>query len=314
MLQKQALRMSNPRMSNSMKISALGILLSLFVPLQAVSAQPVLEKVAKTGVLTAGTSKDAFPLAYADEKGQLVGYSVNMLQLIKTQVEKELKRPITLKLVALSPGERIPKLQSGEVDLVCDSSSFTWERDKLIDFSVSYGITGTRLLVKRETSIAGPESLVGKRIGALPKTTNEDAIRRAQPKAQIVLFKDRADGYKALQEGKIDGFAGDGLLLEGWLQKTANTKSYQVDGYPYSKEGIACMVPENNSKLLDRTNYALMSFMQGFVSNKPSALSIFDKWFGPNSAVPLNQDLRNLVKESMQSILDLREEIPDSNV
>jgi polar amino acid transport system substrate-binding protein len=104
------------------------------------------------------------------------------------------------------------------------------------------------------------------------------------------------------------------LLLEGWLQKTANTAGYQVDGYPYSKEGIACMVPENNSKLLDRTNYALMSFMQGFVSNKPPSVSVFDKWFGPNSAVPLNQDLRNLVKESMQSILDLREEIPDSNL
>jgi polar amino acid transport system substrate-binding protein len=309
MLQKRALRMSN-----SVKLSAVGTILSLLVPLQAACAQTVLEKVAKTGVLTAGTSKDAFPLAYADDKGQLIGYSVDMLQLIKTQVEKELKRPITLKLVALSPGERIPKLQAGEVDIVCDSSSFTWERDKLIDFSVSYGITGTRLLVKRGTSFVGPESLVGKRIGALPKTTNEDSIRRTQPKAQIVLFKDRADGYKALQEGKIDGFAGDGLLLEGWLQKTANTKNYQVDGYPYSKEGIACMVPENNSKLLDRTNYALMSFMQGFVSNKPSSISVFDRWFGPNSAVPLNQDLRNLVKESMQSILDLREEIPESSL
>jgi polar amino acid transport system substrate-binding protein len=309
MLQKKALRMSN-----SLKISAVGTILFLLVPFQAVCAQTVLEKISKTGVLTAGTSKDAFPLAYADGKGQLVGYSVDMLQLIKTQVEKELKRPITLKLVALSPGERIPKLQAGEVDIVCDSSSFTWERDKLIDFSVSYGITGTRLLVKRGTSFAGPESLVGKRIGALPKTTNEDSIRRAQPKAQIVLFKDRAEGYKALQEGKIDGFAGDGLLLEGWLQKTANTAGYQVDGYPYSKEGIACMVPENNSKLLDRTNYALMSFMQGFVSNKPPSVSVFDRWFGPNSAVPLNQDLRNLVKESMQSILDLREEIPDSNL
>jgi polar amino acid transport system substrate-binding protein len=313
MLQKQALRMSHPRRSNALKIPALGILLSLFLPLQVVSAQTVLEKIAKTGVLTAGTSKDAFPLAYADDKGQLVGYSVDMLQLIKGQIEKELKRPITLKLVALTPGERIPKLQSGDVDIVCDSSSFTWERDKLIDFSVSYGITGTRLLVKQGTAFSGPESLVGKRIGALPKTTNEDSIRRAQPKAQIVLLKDRAEGYKALQDGTIDGFAGDGLLLEGWLQKTSN-KNFQVDGYPYSKEGVACMVPENNSKLLDRTNYALLSFMQGFVKNKSASISVFDKWFGPNSTVPLNQDLRGLVKESMQSILDFREEIPDGNL
>jgi polar amino acid transport system substrate-binding protein len=308
MLEKQVLYKSHP-----LKYSALGILLALLVLPQSASAQTVLEKIAKTGVLTAGTSKDAFPLAYTDDKGQLVGYSVDMLQLIKGQIEKELKRPITLKLVALTPGERIPKLQAGDVDVVCDSSSFTWERDKLIDFSVSYGITGTRLLVKRGTALTGPESLVGKRIGALPKTTNEDSIRRAQPKAQIVLFKDRAEGYKALQDGKIDGFAGDGLLLEGWLQKTSN-KGFQVDGYPYSKEGVACMVPENNSKLLDRTNYALLSFMEGFVKNKPSSITVFDKWFGPNSVVPLNQDLRGLVKESMQSILDFREEIPERDL
>jgi polar amino acid transport system substrate-binding protein len=307
-MQKQALLTFNP-----LKILTSGVLLALFVPLHSASAQTVLEKVAKTGVLTAGTSKDAFPLAYANEKGQLVGYSIDMLQLIKGQIEKELKRPITLKLVALTPGERIPNLQSGAVDIVCDSSSFTWDRDKLVDFSVSYGITGTRLLIKRGTTLEGPESLVGKRIGALPKTTNEDSIRRAQPKAQIVTLKDRAEGYKALQDGKIDAFAGDGLLLEGWIQKTANTAKFQVDDYPYSKEGVACMVAENNSKLLDKTNYALLSFMQGFVKDKPPSVTIFDRWFGPTSVVPLNQDLRSLVKENMQNILDMREELPDSS-
>jgi polar amino acid transport system substrate-binding protein len=307
-MQKQALLTFNP-----LKIIASGVLLALFVPLHSASAETVLEKVTKTGVLTAGTSKDAFPLAYANEKGQLVGYSVDMLQLIKGQIEKELKRPITLKLVALAPGERIPNLLSGAVDIVCDSSSFTWERDKLVDFSVSYGITGTRLLIKRGTTLEGPESLVGKRIGVLPKTTNEDSIRRAQPKAQIISFKDRAEGYKALQDGKIDGFAGDGLLLEGWIQKTSNTANFQVNDYPYSKEGVACMVPENNSKLIDKTNYALLSFMQGFVKSKPPSVAIFDRWFGPTSVVPLNQDLRSLVKDNMQNILDMREELPDGS-
>jgi polar amino acid transport system substrate-binding protein len=296
----------------NLRIAILGTLCALILP-QVATAQTVLEKVAKTGVLTAGTSKDAFPLAYADKNGQLVGYSVDMLQLIKTQLEKDLKRPITLKLVALNPADRIPKLQSGEVDLACDTSSFTWERDKAIDFSVSYGTTGTNLLTKRGSSLTGPEALIGKRIGALPKTTNESAIKQAQPKAQIVLFKDRSEGYKALQDGKIDAFAGDGLLLAGWLQSSGNSKNFEVAGASYSKEGIACMVPENNSKLLDSVNYSLMSFMQGFVRGKQKDVSIFDKWFGPKGAVPLNADVRAQVKENLQFILDLREEVPDSS-
>jgi polar amino acid transport system substrate-binding protein len=307
MLQKRAL--AKPL---NLRIALLGTLCALTLP-QVASAQTVLEKVAKTGVLTAGTSKDAFPLAYSEKNGQLVGYSVDMLQLIKAQLEKDLKRPITLKLVALNPADRIPKLQSGEVDLACDTTSFTWERDKVIDFSVSYGTTGTHLLTKRGSTLSGPETLIGKRIGALPKTTNEAAIKRAQPKAQLILFNDRTEGYKALQDGKIDGFAGDGLLLAGWLQSSGNAKNFEVDGYPYSKEGIACMVPENNSKLLNTVNYALMRFMQGFVRSKQKDVSTFDKWFGPNGAVPLNTDARAQVKENLEFILDLREEVPDSS-
>jgi polar amino acid transport system substrate-binding protein len=298
--------------SLALQIATLGTIFALIVP-QVVSAQTILEKVAKTGILTAGTSKDAFPLAYADKTGQLTGYSVDMLQLIKARLEKELKRPITLKLIALSPAERIAKLQSGEVDLTCDTSSFTWERDKSVDFSVSYGTTGTHLLVKKGSPLEGPETLIGKRIGALSKTTNEVAIRRAQPKAQVILFNHREEGFKALQEGKIDGFAGDTLVLAGWVQKTGNTKDFEVDGYAYSTEGIACMVPENNSKLLDTVNYSLVRFMQGFVNGKPKDVATFDKTFGPNGAIPLNQDARELVKENLQFIVNLREAVPESD-
>jgi polar amino acid transport system substrate-binding protein len=297
---------------NLLKISVAAASLFLLIPLKPVCAETVLDKVAKTGIFTAGTSKDSFPFAYADDNRQLSGYSVDMIKLIKVQLEKTLKRPVRLKLVALTPEERIAKLQSGDIDIVCDSASFTWERDQLIDFSSSYGFTGTRLMVKRGTALPGPESLVGKRIGVLPKTTNEDSIRRVQPKAQIVLFKDSTEGYKALQEGKIDGFAGDGLLLKGWLKKTANTENFQVENYAYSKEGIACMVPENNSKLLDKTNYALLSFMQGVVQNKPSSMAIFDKWFGPNSFIPLNPDMKAVVTQKFQGILEVREAVPEN--
>ena len=277
-------------------------------------AQTVLEKVAKTGVLVGGTSKDAFPFAFRDEQKQLVGYSIDMMQLVKAQLEKELQRPITLELVALDPDERIPKLQMGEVDLVCDASSFTWERDKEVDFSVSYGLTGTRLLVKNDSEIWDPASLAGKRVGALPKTTNELAIRKAQPKVEVVLISDRAAGYAALTEGKIDAFADDGVLLTSWQQRSPNAKDYQVVGYPYSQEGIACMLPENNSTLQGAVDLALVRYMQGFLAQKPAYTAIFDRWFGPQGASPLTQDLRNLVTETMQLVLDFKQELPEDEI
>ena len=201
-------------------------------------AEKVVEKITRTGKLTAGTSKDALPFAYRDDQGELVGYSVDLLELITRQLEQEYNQEIELELVALQPKERIPQLIAGKVDIVCDASSFTWKRDRQIDFSFSYSSTGTRLLTTPENDFWEAESLKDKRIGALAKTTNERTIRRIQPQAEIILFKDRAAGYEALQQGEIDAFTSDGILLESWLQTIPNPEDFRIVG-DFSREGIA---------------------------------------------------------------------------
>ena len=275
-----------------------------------VSAETVVEKIARTGTLTAGTSKDALPFAYRNEQGKLVGYSIDILELITSQLEEKLGQEIDLELVALQPKERIPRLMDGKVDIVCDASSFTWERDRLIDFSFSYSSTGTRLLTKKGNDFWSAESLVNKRIGALAKTTNEQAIKRAQPLAEIKIFKDRADSYQALIQGEIDALASDGILLESWLQTIPNPEDFEVVG-DYSREGIACMVAENNSQFLNTINYTLVEFMQGFLDNRPEYVAIFERWFGAQGILPLTQDLRNIMIDNMLLLIDFTEQISD---
>ncbi len=295
-------------------IAILSLTLTAAMP-SVVKAETVMQKVSRTGVLTAGTSKDALPFAYSDNQGKLSGYSVDMLNLIKQQLEKELGKKIQLKLVALTPAERIPKILNRQVDIVCDASSFTWERDRKVDFSLSYGVTGTQLLVKSGSNLGSPESLIGKKVGVLAQTTNERAIKQAQPQAKLVYLKTRAEGFAALEQGKIDAFSSDSILLEGWLQKAKNPDEFAiVPDRPYSREGIACMVPENNSKFLDTVNYSLVKFMQGFVNGQSQYVSIFDRWFGPKGAVLLNRDLRDLVVETMQLVIEFREDIPKDDL
>ncbi len=297
-------------MSKKIAIATLTLLLTAALPGVA-SAETVMQKVKRTGVLTAGTSKDAFPFAYKNKEGQLIGYSVDMLKLIQQQLEKELGKKIQLKLVALPPAGRIPNIVNRKVDIVCDASSFTWERNKNVDFSFSYGATGTNLLVKKTSNLGEPKSLIGKRIGVLAKTTNEQAIKQAQPQAKLVYLKDRWQGYTALQQGKIDAFADDGILLEAWLARKQNFNSYKVvPDRPLSREGIACMVPENNSDFLDTVNYTFYGFMQGFVNNESRYVTIFDRWFGERGAIPLNRDLRELTVETMRIVIDSHQDIP----
>ncbi|QSV68406.1 MAG: amino acid ABC transporter substrate-binding protein [Aphanizomenon flos-aquae DEX188] len=291
-----------------------GLILSAIMPGVA-SAETVIEKVARTGVLTAGTSRDALPFAYSDSQGKLTGYSVDMLGLIQQQLEKESGKKIKLKLVAVTPSERIPKIINREVDIVCDASSFTWERDKKVDFSISYGVTGTQILIKKNSNLGSPESLINKRVGVLSGTTNEQVIKQIQPQAKLVYLRTRPEGFAALEQGKVDAFASDSILLEGWLQTAKNQDSFAiVPPRPYSREGIACMVPENNSKFLNSVNYSLVKFMQGFVNNNPKYVAIFDHWFGYQGVVYLNRDLRDLAVETMQLMIEFHEAIPQKDL
>ena len=280
----------------------------LVVPSPSAIAETVLEKIERTGKLTAGTSKDALPFAYRNEAGELVGYSIDILKLIVEELESELEREIELELVALQPKQRIPELIDGEVDIVCDASSFTWERDRQVDFSFSYSSTGTRLLTSKDNDFWSAESLKGKRIGAIAKTTNEQSIRLAQPEAEIIIYEDRESGYKALQAGEIDAFTSDGILLESWLYNNLDRQNYQIVG-DYSREGIACMVPENNSQFLNTINYRLVEFMEGYLAGEPEYVAIFDRWFGAEGVLPLTRDLRSIAIDNMQLLIDFKEQI-----
>ncbi|PSF38904.1 amino acid ABC transporter substrate-binding protein [Aphanothece hegewaldii CCALA 016] len=271
-------------------------------------AGKVLERIKETGVITAGARKDAIPFGYINDKGQWVGYSLDMLELIRQQTEKQLGKPIKLQLVEVTPQNRFEKLKNGSIDLECGSTTFTWNREKEIDFSVSYFASGTQILTKKGSGLNEVESLAGKRIGVISETTNERVIKSQQSAAQLVTVKDRLDGLKKLEAGEIDGFASDGIVLEGLKKTTANANNLEiVPNYPYQYESYACTLPHDESQWRDLVNYSLIKFMEGIVTDEPNTVRIFDKWFGEDGEVPYS---RETINSYFQGIVNTYEWIP----
>ncbi|CAD5952906.1 extracellular substrate binding-like orphan protein GrrP [Planktothrix agardhii] len=293
-------------LSKKIAIAALGAVFSLSLS-SAAFAETVMEKVARTGVLTAGIQTDFIPLSYVNDQEELVGYSIDILNQIKAQLAKDLGREITLELVPITIGDRIPKVLSRDVDIVCEDVTFTWNRDRYVDFSVSYGVTGTRLLVKKGSNLGTPESLVNRQIGVLENGSSESTIQVVQPQAKIVKFKTIGEGIAALEQGKIDAFGSDGVLLEGARQTLPNRDALEVvPNLPYAREGIACIVPENNSAFLDRVNFAIVKLMQGYVMGDKESVAIVDQWFGKDGVITIDNDL---IKNYFQGVINSREQI-----
>jgi polar amino acid transport system substrate-binding protein len=278
-------------MKKILQLVGLGCILPMFLA-SASLAETVVEKVARTGFLTVGTRFDAIPYSYIDDKGELVGYSMDVLERIRKRLETRLGRPVTLQMIeANQPGEKINLIRSGEIDIAC-STAFTWERAKVVDFSISYSISGIRILAKKGSNLSTPQSLIGKRIALVPTSAAVDVIKLVQPQATIVTtYSTVEEAIEALKTGKIDAIAGDSISLAGTILRD-NPKAYEiVPEEALANFGIACMVPENNSTFLDDVNYAIVKMMQDYITNDTATVSQIDRWFGSQGMVPIPPEL-----------------------
>ncbi|GCL46468.1 extracellular substrate binding-like orphan protein GrrP [Microcystis aeruginosa] len=278
-------------MKKILQLAGISCLLPLFLASPSL-AETVVEKVARTGFLTVGTRFDAIPYSYVNEKGELVGYSMDVLERIRKRLQTRLGRPVTLQMIeANQPGEKINLIRSGEIDIAC-STAFTWERAKVVDFSISYSISGIRILAKKGSNLSTPQSLIGKRIALVPTSAAVDVIKLVQPQATIVTtYSTVEEALEALKTGKIDAIAGDSISLAGTILRD-NPKIYEiVPEEALANFGIACMVPENNSTFLDDVNYAIVKMMQDYITNDTATVSQIDRWFGSQGMVPIPPEL-----------------------
>ncbi|MEO1210029.1 MAG: amino acid ABC transporter substrate-binding protein [Cyanobacteria bacterium J06638_20] len=269
-------------------LSVLGLtttaLLSITAPLMA---EPVLERVERTGVLTAGTRTDAAPLAYQTSEGEWQGYAVELLDDMRAELEQVLERPVVLQLEAVDVGDRFQRVADGQLDLACGSTSAALERERLIDFSLSYFVTGTQVLTLREGDISGTTL----RIGVIPQTTNLFFIEDHFPIARFVEVENRAEGLSALESGRIDALASDGILLEGLRQQTTDPASYVVyPSTPLNTETYSCILPEGDVAFQQLVNRVLVTEMQGVVEGEAPHTERFDRWFGEAGITPIDTD------------------------
>lgn len=249
-------------------------------------AETVLERVSRTGELVAGTRTDAQPFAYRENAGDWAGYSIDLLEQIRAQVQQDLRRPVQLKLVAINDASSmIAQINQSQVDLTCGTTSYSSIRDIDVDFSVGYFLTGTKLLIK-PTNQLGSEF----KVGVIRGTTNQSVIQRHFPIAQFVTFENRAIGLEALSRGQIDALGSDSVLLEALRQSLPEPERQNYEVFPanevYSPETYACMLPQGDAELKQIVDTALLQFMQNALKGGAEAIAAIEPWFGETGMIP----------------------------
>ena len=289
-------------------VGIVGSILHLCLQLPS-QAETTIERIERTGVIRAGAWQDAKPFGYTNENGEWVGYSIDMLTVIQNQLEKALKKSIQLELVEANTDNRFDLILNNQVDISCGPTSFTWNREKYIDFSLSYFVSGTQFLVPKGKKLDSLQDLRGLNIGVEADTTNEAILKVLDSQLNLVKVANRSDGLAQLEQGKIDIYASDGILLEA-LKETA-TKPNDWEIIPQddliNRESYACLLPENDSQWRDFVNYSILRAIQGYLIDDPEFKQMFDQWFGEAGVVPYSPEV---LTDHFQGIVDSVERIP----
>ncbi len=240
-----------------------------------------LDKIKNSGIFTLGVRNGSPPFSFINKQNERVGFANDLGELVHKAIEKKLGKSIKLEMKETAPSTRIPLLTSQAVDLITETMTDTRARRESIDFSLTFFVTGAQFIVKKGSPIRGSQDIAGKRIGTLQGSTNEKVLREKYAKAELVLFPDQAEAFMALQQGKVDAYCYDGIVLWGLKYKSGNPDQWEVVGDYISYEPYGMAMRKNDSDFRGVVNAALMEAIEG-----GEYFKIYEKWFGPKSDVP----------------------------
>lgn len=267
--------------------SVLAIVLALLAaagPGAAQEIRPTLDKFKQTGVAHLGYRETSRPFSFVGADGKPAGYSIDLCVQVIDAVRQTMKLPeLKIEWVAVTPGDRIPKLVKGLIDLECGSTTITFTRMEQVAFSHMIFVDGGSLLATTASGINSVKDLGGKRVGVVPNTTTEKALAQAlteaSVKANIVTLNDHGDGLRGLEEGRLDAYASDRLLLAG-LQSTARDPSkLKLSPEFFSYEPYALMLRRGDNAFQANVDRTLSHLYRS-----GGLVKIYERWFGPFSA------------------------------
>ena len=257
----------------------LAVVIAVAHPATSQEIRPTLDKIKETGVIHLGYRETSRPFSFAGADGQPMGYSVDLCGQIVAGLRESLKRPdLKVAWVAVTPGDRIARLVKGGIDLECGSTTITFGRMEQVAFTHMIFVDGASLLATASSGVATVKDLGGKRVGVIPHTTTEKvlaaALAREGVQASVVTLTRHGEGLNALEEGRLDAYASDRVLLAGLRSQARDPAKLALSAEILSYEPYALMLRRGDNAFQASVNRTLSHLYRS------GLVQIYERWFG----------------------------------
>ena len=236
----------------------------------ALSAAPAtagatLDKVKAAGTVVCGVPTGIPGYAQPDAQGVYSGFDVDVCRALSAALFGD---PSKVKYVPLTAQQRFTALQSGEVDILSNNTTWTLTRDTDLgfDFAPVVFFDGQGFLVPKKLGVKSAKDLNGATVCVQPGTTTElnlaDYFRSNKMEYKPVVIEKLDEATAAFFAGRCDVFTGDSSALAAIrVGRASNPDDYMILPERISKEPLAPVVRHGDNQwhdVVDWTVYALM--------------------------------------------------------
>ncbi len=238
-----------------------------------------LKRINETGQINLGFREAEPPMSFADKSGEAVGYSIDLCDHIAAAVKQQLNRPdIEVNYVPVTAETRFAAIEAGDIDILCGATTKTLGRAERVGFTQLTFVTGASLLSPGEAKIRNVLGLKGKRVAVVSNTTTIEALRGALEErlvdAEVVPVGSAAEGMALLDEGKVDAFSSDQVVLIGQVIARATGREYFLAEEMFSFEPFALAIARGDADFQLVADRALSQ-----LSRSGQIGAIYHKWF-----------------------------------
>lgn len=201
--------------------------------------------------LVMATNAEFPPYEYHDGD-DIIGIDADIAAAVAEEMDMELK------IEDMAFDSIITAVSTGKADLGLAGMTKTPDREENVNFSDTYATATQVIIVKEESTIAGPDDLSGKKIGVQLGTTGDLYVDDIED-AEVERYNKGFEAVQALLQDKIDAVVIDGEPAKVFVSENEGLK---ILDEAFTEEEYAIAIAKENEDLLEKVNTALANLKE----------------------------------------------------
>ena len=239
-----------------------------------------LQTVMDRGHVICASRNDVPGYGFIDASGANVGFDIDLCRALAAAV---LNDPSAIEIRLITAAERGPTIQSGEVDMLVRTVTWTTSRDaQWGNYAQTMFYDGQGFLVNRSLGVDSALDLQGASVCVTQGTTTElnlaDFSNQNGLNIEALTFEDTAAVVAAYESGQCDAFTNDRSQLAALGTSLADRDAHVILPETISEEPLGPVVPHGDDQWFDivKTVMSILIYAEAYdvsSSNLPSAAS-----------------------------------------